>query len=483
MGSKKNQSVVDAPKKIHVHFLGIGGSGMTAVAVLAQAAGFKVSGCDLTPTTYYSKILAQRGIEVKSGHAAEHLEGVDWLVVTPAVFDLNADHEEVRAGQDRRIIMTWQEFMGKYLQTDKFVVSIAGAHGKSTTTAMMGLVLEAAGLDPCVELGAIVKQWGKNVRVGASKYFVCEADEYARSFLHFSPSLIILNNVEMDHPEFFNDYRDFERAFIRFVSQLKWPKILVVNEDSQGVRQLLEKMKYWLKVNEVKVIGYYFENHYDFPFAAEFQGEIIEQACDQTEFNVRTRDSGWVHEFTLRMPGAHNAANALGVIAAARALNVDFEMIQDALESFSGLGRRFEVAGEIDGIKVIDDYAHHPTAIKAMLDSLRQNYGDRNIWAVIEPHQVSRLRLFWAEFAAALAKADKVIITKIFLGREPKAEPIDPRLLADQIGREKAAYFEDFETAAQRVCDQAQAGDIVAVFGAGDSYQLSKKILEKLASR
>lgn len=465
-------------KKIRVHFMGLGGSGMTAVALLAKAAGYEVSGCDLSSSNYYVKTLLKKGIKLKIGHKADHLKNVDILTVSPAIFDLNLNHPEVVEAKKRKILMTWQEFMGRFLQKGKFVIAIAGTHGKSTTTALMGLVLEKAGFDPSVEVGAIIPRWSKNVRIGSSKYFVCEADEFYYNFLNYSPSLAIINNIEMDHPEFFRDFEQFKEAFKKFIKKIKGPKILVVNEESQGIRQLLIKMQKWLRKNKVKTIGYYFENRFRFPFYKEYQGSITRTTSRFTYFEVM--HNGINHNFKLKIAGSHNVYNALGVIGAARELNIGLNKIKKIFQSFNGLKRRFEMIGNIKGIKIFDDYGHHPTAIAATLDAVKNRFVKSRIWAIIEPHQISRLRLFMNEFASALNKADKVIITKTFLGREKNVKPINPLNLVKRIGINKAEYIEDFNQITGKIAKKAKKGDVVVVFGAGKSYLLSRQIKEKL---
>jgi len=291
-------------KKLHVHFMGIGGSGMAPIAVIAKKSGFEVSGCDCNDTSYYSEALQASGIDIKLGHSADHLEGVDILAVTPAVFDINPNHPEIIEGRKRNILMTWQEFMGKYLQHDKFVVAVAGTHGKSTTTVLTGLALEAGGLDPIVEAGTIYKPWGGGFRISDSKYFVCEADEFNNNFLNYSPSLIIINNIEMDHPEFFKDFAEFKGSFKRFISNMKHPSTLVVNEESEGIRDVLTEMKSWLQEKKVKVIGYYLNNKFDFPFNAEYKGEITRFAEEGIDFEVN--GTNFKDIFRLGLIGEHN---------------------------------------------------------------------------------------------------------------------------------------------------------------------------------
>jgi len=340
--------------------------------------------------------------------------------------------------------LSWQEFQGKYLQKDKMVIAVAGTHGKSTVTAMLGLVLESAGFDPTVEVGAMVPQWKSTARFGHSKYFVCEADEFNNNFLHYSPAIIIINNLEMDHPEFFHNFEEFLEAFVKFIKKIKGPKILIVDKQDQGVQKLLLKTKEWLIKEKVKVVDFY-------------RGGI----------------------FNLKVPGTHNVVNARAVVACGKELNIDFNKIRLALEKFKGVDRRFELIGEKKGVKVFDDYAVHHTAVQETLQAAREKYPKQRIWAIFEPHQYSRLKLFLNEFAESLNLADKVVVTAIY----PCREKIDPTIkvedLVQKIG-DKAEYLEDFEDVAEKVSQQTKTGDVIIVLGAGKSYLLSKMILEKL---
>jgi UDP-N-acetylmuramate--alanine ligase len=467
-------------RKLHVHFMGIGGSGMAPIAVIAKKSGFHVSGCDYNETSYYSDALSDSGIDIKIGHSCEHLQGVDILAVTPAVFDINPNHPEIVEARKRNILMTWQEFMGKYLQKDKFVVAVAGTHGKSTTTVLAGLALEAGGLDPIVEAGTIYRPWGGGFRISESKYFVCEADEFNCNFLNYSPSLIIINNIEMDHPEFFKDFTEFKGAFKKFISNMKHPGTLVVNEESEGIRDVLIEMKDWLQEKNVKVIGYYLKHKFDFPFSAEYKGEINNFAEDGVGFDVY--GPNFKDSFKLGLLGAHNVSNSLGVLGAAIELRVNLETLKAVFQKYKGIGRRTELVDEVNGIKVFDDFGHHPTAIAAVLDTFKTTYPDKKVYAVVEPHQISRLKLFPEEFIAALNNADEAIVTKTYVGREinKNLEPVDMNSLISKVDAGKASYIEDFNNVADAIFLKARQGDIIIVFGAGNAYKLTKLIVERL---
>lgn len=467
-------------RKLHVHFMGIGGSGMAPIAVIAKKSGFEVTGCDCSASSYYSEALRDSGIDITIGHSCEHLNGVDILAVTPAVFDINPDHPEIIEGRKRNILMTWQEFMGKFLQQDKFVVAVAGTHGKSTTTVLMGLALEAGGLDPIVEAGTIYRPWGGGFRLADSKYFVCEADEFNCNFLNYAPSFLAINNIEMDHPEFFKDFNEFKGAFIQFIRSMKIPGTLIVNEESKGIQDVLIELKDWLKDNKIKVIGYYLNQKFDYPFHAEYKGEISSFTENGVGFEVHGPNIK--EQFKLGLMGEHNVSNSLGVLSAALHLGVDIDTLKDVFQTYKGIGRRTELVDEVNKIKVFDDYGHHPTAIAAVLDTFRTTYPGKKIYAIVEPHQISRLKLFPKEFITALNKADEAIVTKTFVGREinKNLEPVDMNSLISEVDAGKATYIEDYHIIADTIALKARPGDIVVVFGAGNSYKFTKLIVERL---
>jgi len=465
--------------------MGIAGSGISAVALIAQAQGYQVSGCDLEPKSYYSKQLIKKKIKIASGHSPRHLKGADFLVITPAVLGVEPPHPEIIEAKKKMPVMTWQEFMEKFLQKGKFVIAVAGTHGKGTTTAMAGLVLEKAGLKPTVEVGGLVPQWQANALVGKSKYFVCEADEFNHNFLHYSPSVVIINNIEMDHPEFFKDFKAFLGSFRQLLRRQVRPRILIVNLDNAGVRQLLKEEEDYLTKNRFQVIGYRLGGRFNFSLENEYQAIVKDLGERSSLFSVSLRSGASqkvaVEElFRLRLPGIHNISNGLGVIALARCLNLDFKHVRKVFENFAGIGRRLELLGQEKGIKVFDDYGYHPTAISATIKAVKQKYSPQRVWAIFEPHQYSRVTLFQKEFIKALGTADKIIVTKIFPGREKQPKGITGELLIKGLKPVRAKYIKDFDKVAQLVARETREGDVVIVFGAGKSYQLSQMILDEL---
>lgn len=423
---------------------------MSAVASIALAYGFEVSGCDLVGPTIYTRSLEKTGVKILKGHNDSHLKDVDILTVTPAVLDISFDHPELVEAQKRKIVLTWQEFMGKFLQKDKFILCVTGTHGKTTTTAMLGLVLQEAGLNPTVELGAIVPEWGTNFRIGKGKYFVCEGDEFNDNFLNYHPNLVILTSIEMDHPEYFKDYTDVLKSFARFVKGGK-DGVLIACWDDEGVRELVkEKLKNW-------------------------QGKLIKYSLSQWEEK----------KIPLKLSGDHSRRNILGVMSAAEVLGIKRELTIKALRNFTGVGRRMELVGEKKGVKVFDDYAHHPTQVRATLQGTRETFPKAKIWAIFQPHMFSRTKVLLDKFREAFRLADQVIVVDIFASREAKdkgKQTIHARDVVKVIKNKNRRYIGDLQEAGKFLARNVKRGDVVICMGAGDVYKVSRRLLSGKAS-
>lgn len=457
-----------------VHFMGIAGSGMAPIALIAKSMGFEVSGCDISDSTYYSDALRQNGIDIQLGHDESHLNGMDILAITPAVYDYNPDHPELLKAKELGILMTWQEFAGKYLQTNKEVVAVCGTHGKSSTTAMVGLMMENAKLNPIVEAGTIISEWGAGYRIADSKYFLCEADEFNNNFLHYKPSYLVINNVEMDHPEFFKDVHEIRKSYVHFIKNMVNQKALVVNFDNEGVRIVLELAKDWILTNNVKVYGYCTDlnNVVDWTNGDVHTYSIIEETPTGSSFTVDDKK-----EFHIGIMGGYNVQNAMSAYCLAQALNISDKEYASSINAFHGIGRRLEKKYDANGIVLFDDYAHHPTEVSAILSALKRVYTTQKVIAIFEPHQISRLKLFVDEFVDAFKIADEVIITKTYVGREvlKHIEPLDINILTERVG-EKLSYIEEFDDVEKYVMNNLSHNEVIVVFGAGYSYKLTQKL-------
>jgi len=433
-----------------VHFLGIGGSGLSGVAQIAAASGFEVSGCDQATDTPYIDKVRQSGIQVFTGHDASHLENVDILAVTPAVFYQNDNHPEIVAARQKNILMKWQEFMGRYLHEGKELICIAGTHGKSTTTTMAGLLLESARVDPTVEVGATVPAWHSNVRVGHGKHFITEADEFHNNFGSYHPDILVLNNIEMDHPEYFGTTENMLSVFQQLINRIPETGHLIYNADSPLIGSLLlPKNAIAYSLNQVT---------------------ILRQDISGTSFRYQDRD------YHVQLPGIHNVANALGIIELAGLLGIDHSVVNQTLTSFSGIGRRMERISDHNGVVVFDDYANHPTAFMASIQSARQLHPDGQVWAVIEPHTFSRLRAVLSELPKALSGADHVIVSQIFASREQDPGDFSGADIAAAASHPDSRYIPEFADIVAQLKNRVQSPAVILVMGSGLSYKLAREI-------
>jgi UDP-N-acetylmuramate--alanine ligase len=498
--------------------MGIGGQGISAVAQMALQAGETVTGCDqnVSATT---RALEKVGIPVQIGHSAEHLNDADTLVISPAVPALNPNNPELLAARERGLrIVTWQELLGELFQ-GKLLLSVCGVHGKGTTTALLSLMLTDAGFDPTCEIGAVVPRFGANYRIGKSEYVVNEADEFNHNFWHYHPRLVVVKALEFEHPEFFADYEAFLAAFEHFVrgmdmqGQESLPPTLIVNIDSQGCLDLLQRLSDWTgRVITYSVAGSQSDAgmmESDFvPEASEagYVGVLAEEqttatfeAYDvrldgETSFKIRSGDTAVVDEpIRLQLPGIHNIENALAAFVAAYTVGADVATLVKTIEGFGGIRRRFEIRhqgplqvnGQTLDVMIVDDYAHHPTAIAATLEATRRRYLNRRIVAVYQPHMYSRTKTFFEQFLSAFNNADVAIIADIFPARERDTGLVSARELVQAM--EQEPHFKDgaivlhggnVQETLQIVQKTLQSGDIVLIMGAGDIYTLTERLLD-----
>jgi UDP-N-acetylmuramate--alanine ligase len=429
-----------------IHFMGIGGSGMSAVAQIADSQGYKVTGCDLNLDSPYILKVKKLKLTIYEGHSPDHLKGVDLLCVTPAVFYQSSDSPELALAKSKQIVMTWQNFMGTYLHQNKYLICIAGTHGKSTTTALAGLLLEKAGLDPTVEVGATVKNWHNNVRIGKSRYFISEADEFYNNFSTYRPDVTILTLLEYDHPEYFGSYEKMVACYLAFIRRTKPRGTLIYNADSRGCRELILKIKN-LKL-KISLIPYSLS---DFPAG-----------------------------LNLSQPGNHNKLNALAILNLAKVLNISRSDLNHVFRHFSGLERRLELLGEKNGIKVYDDYANHPSSFAATISALRELYPKRKLTAVIEPHTFSRLRAMQDKLPRAVKDADKILVSRIFASREKDPGDFSGRDIVNAMHHPHAGYIPEFTDIISYLVSHKSSLDIILVMGSGNSYKLAREILKSL---
>lgn len=448
---------------IHIHFIGIGGISMSGLAEILLKEGFTVSGSDNkeTPLTDH---LTEKGASIFYGQKASNIiDGIDVVVYTAAIHDDNEELMEVR----RRNIptLTRAELLGQLMTNYKTPIAVSGTHGKTTTTSMLSHVLLAGEKDPTISVGGILKAIHGNIRVGNSDIFVTEACEYTNSFLHFFPKIGIILNVEEDHMDFFKDIDDIRNSFHEFAKLLPQDGTLIINHEIEQSEAITEGLS-------CRILTYGLDDTAD--YCAK---NIAYDAMGCTSFDFY-RFGEFVDHITLSVTGDHNVSNALAAIAAGELTEVPMEAIKNGLLSFKGTDRRFEYKGEKNGITIIDDYAHHPTEIKATLTSVK-HYPHRETWCIFQPHTYTRTKAFFHEFAEALSLADHIILVDIFAARETDTLGMSSQLLAEELKKSGADvyYFPSFSEVENFVMKTCIHGDLLITMGAGDVVNIGESIL------
>ena len=466
-------------KTKHIHFMGIGGSGMSGAALLAHSHGYKVTGCDLEEQTDYLNQFEKTDITVFAGHDQKHLKGVDILITSPALMFQKDKPAEYESAMKKIPIMTWQKFLGENLQRNKKVISITGTHGKSTTTAMAALLFEQAGKDPEVMIGAKIRKWGQSYRTGKSKYFIIEADEFYDNFLNYSSETIVVNNIEFDHPDFFESEGQVVESFVKFIKKITGEKNLIINQDSPGIKKVFDVLPDSF-LNTLNIYGYTLSDSPILQIKNSVYATNIIQKNGKTQFKINSKGSNLSGEFILNAFGTHNVYNSLGVIILGKIYGIKLSEIKKSLFSFDGINRRMEFIGGEKGIKVYDDYAHHPTAVCATINALRQNYSRGKIVAVVEPHSFSRTNALLKNYKNVFEKASRVIIGPIFKARDTSDFGISGQSIVDIAEHKNIKYLKTLKTIISEVKKGTKKGDIIIVMGAGKSYLWAREILKNL---
>jgi UDP-N-acetylmuramate--alanine ligase len=450
-----------------VHFMGIGGAGMSPLAEMLLRTGVRVTGCDLH-LSLGAIALKELGAEVYEGHDPSHLEGCAALVVTAAV---RPGHPELEAARALGIpVLKRAEALGAIVNRG-FVVGIAGTHGKTTTTTLTTAVLAAAGLDPTGFVGGRVPAWGGNLRRGGDRLYVVEADEYDRSFLKLRPSIAVVTTLEADHLDIYGSLQAIEEAFLAFVESVPADGMVAGCADDPGVGRLLAR------------VGGAHERvtTYGTSAGAMLRAEELRFGPGETRFTVRERGEV-LGEALLRAPGTHNVLNALAAVAVGRRLGAGWERIAEGLASYAGVDRRFERVGEEGEVLVVDDYAHHPTEVEATLSAARLAHPERRIVAVFQPHLYSRTRDFSAEFGRALTLADRVFVTDVYAAREAPIPGITGELVADaaRAAGAEVRYLPERIRVPAEVARTLAPGDLCLTLGAGNLDAAAREILQLL---
>ncbi len=456
--------LLERARKGPVHFMGVCGAGMSALAEYVARSGGRATGCDTRPADA-PPALSDVGMDVLHGHDPSHVDGAQALVVTAAV---PADHPELEAARALGIpVLKRAAALGALVNPGR-VVAVSGTHGKTTTTALIATVLDEAGLNPTAFVGGRVPAWKGGLRVGG-ELFVVEADEYDRSFLSLRPQVAVVTTLEPDHMEVYGDMAALQAAFVEFLAAVPGEGLIVACVDDAGVAELVETLP------SDRVMTYGTDS------VADIWAEAMETGPDGTKFRVTGVESV-AGEYHLPVPGRHNVRNALAAVAVAGYLGVDPASIRKGLAAFRGVERRFQVLGQPRGVTVIDDYAHHPTEVEVTLEAARDRFGERRLVAVFQPHLYSRTRDQWRAFGRTLAAADVVWVTDVYPAREAPIEGVTGELVAGaarQAGA-RVVYRPEVEGLEDALLEALRPGDVCLLMGAGDIHVHAHALVDRL---
>lgn len=447
-----------------IHFIGIGGISMSGLAEILVKKGFKVSGSDMK-NSKITRHLEQLGVDFHLGHLPSNIkEDLDLVVYTAAVKE---DNPELMEARKKNIpTMDRAEFLGQIMRNYPYAIAVSGTHGKTTTTSMLSHILLEAKKDPTISVGGILDAIGGNIRTGHSDYFITEACEYCDSFLKFYPYIGIILNIEEDHLDYFKDIEHIRKSFTSFAKRIPKDGTLVINGDIENIHAILDEVN-------CRVITFGTDASRVMWTAANIS--YNEKACGSFDLFYQGKNMGRI---SLSVPGVHNIYNALAACACAYVLDIPVEDMANGLKKYTGTHQRFEIKGNLKGITIVDDYAHHPTEIKATL-AVANRYPHNRLWCVFQPHTYSRTKAFLKEFAEALTAADHIILTDIYAAREKDLGEIHSKDLQREIEKlgKKAYYFSDFESIENFLLQNCIPGDLLITMGAGDVNIIGEDLL------
>jgi UDP-N-acetylmuramate--alanine ligase len=448
-------------KKYHIHFVGIGGIGMSGIAELLINLGYKVSGSDNAPSDI-TRRLQRLGGTIFEGHSGEQITGADVVVTSSAI---GLENPEVIAAEQASIPVIPRAEMLAELMRLKYSVAIAGAHGKTSTTSIVAQVLDKGGLDPTVVIGGKLKSIDTNALLGQGDFIVAEADESDGSFLKFSPTIAVITNIDREHLDFYPDLTAIKEVFLHFIDRIPFYGLAVLCLDDESIQDLIPKIKKRFTT-------------YGMSTQADFQARDVTFEGQKTRFNLY-HFGARLGEIALNLPGVHNVRNAMASIAVGHELNIPFSLIQKALETLEGVQRRMEIKGDAKGITIVDDYGHHPTEIKITLQTIRVSWPDRRIVVVFQPHRYTRTQALYDDFTRSFYQSDMLVVLPIYPAGEKRIEGIDSDRLSKGIrahGHKDVIYMEDFESTALYLKETLKAGDILLTLGAGDVWKIGEEI-------
>jgi len=449
----------------HIHFVGIGGIGMSGIAELLLNLGYTISGSDLK-LSHITDRLKAKGAVIYKGHAKENIRDVNVMVTSSAISSQNP--EVIRAKELGCPIIPRAEMLAELMRI-KYAIAVAGAHGKTSTTAMISQILNTAGLDPTVIIGGLLQGLDTNALHGSGEFIVAEADESDGSFLKYAPSIAAVTNIDLEHLDFYKDIEDIKDKFVQFINSVPFYGLAILCLDNPHIQDILPRIT-------VRYITY------GMTAQSELQARHIRFENGKSLFNVFKGKQDLGH-ILLNIGGQHNILNAMAGIATGLELKVPFDTIKKALEEIKGVKRRLEIKGETKGITVMDDYGHHPTEIKATLTAVRESYPDKRILVLFQPHRYTRTKALFQEFTRAFYQSDILIVLPIYAASEAPIEGVDSEKLVAGIkahGHKEACFAPDFTQALSIITHKAKPGDMVLTLGAGDVYTLGEKLVEIL---
>ncbi len=452
-------------KKYHIHFVGIGGIGMSGIAELLLNLGYHVSGSDLRGSDI-TEHLRELGGTIFRGHATEHVQGADVVVTSSAVRD---DNPEVVAARQAAIPVIPRAEMLAELMRLKYSIAVAGAHGKTSTTSLIAAVLEDGGLDPTVVIGGKLKSIGRNAVLGGGDFIVAEADESDGSFLKFSPTIAVVTNIDREHLDFYRDLEEIKETFLQFIGRLPFYGLAVLCLDSGPIQELIPRIDKRFTT-------------YGMTSQADFHAKQVRFEGQRTRFAVYHQGEH-LGEVVLNLQGTHSVYNALASIAVGRELNIAFDTIKRTLETVEGVQRRLELKGEVGGIRIMDDYGHHPTEIKHTLQAVRESWPERRLVVVFQPHRYTRTRALFDDFVTSFYQSDVLLVLPIYAAGEDPIEGVEAADLCRQIGahgHREARYQEGLQEAVETLRDMVRPGDLVLTLGAGDVVRVGEMLLAQL---
>jgi UDP-N-acetylmuramate--alanine ligase len=455
------------PRFQHIHFIGIGGIGMSGIAEVLLNLGYQVSGSDLRETEI-TRRLESLGGKISYGHREENVQGAEVVVTSSAV---RPDNPEVLAARQALLPVIPRAEMLAELMRLKYGLAIAGAHGKTTTTSMVGHVLAQGGLDPTVVIGGRLDSWGSNARLGQGAFLVAEADESDGSFLHLSPSIAVVTNIDLEHLDFYRDLEHIKATFLDFLNRLPFYGLAILCLDDPHIPSLIPKLKKRYRT-------------YGLTAQADIQAREVRQNGLSTEYRLHSAGRDW-GLIRFKLPGLHNVYNSLAAVGVAFELEIPFDKVQEAFEGLEGVQRRFQIKGERDGVLVLDDYGHHPTEIRATLKAVQETWPERRMVVVFQPHRYSRTRALFDEFTTAFYQAGALILLPIYSAGEDPIEGLDSEHLLAGIkekGHHEVRFCPDRAEVIPVLKKILKPGDVLVTLGAGDVWKIGQEFVSEEGS-